>query len=275
MSAETPQSRRPGKKAYFLVGLFVVVAVSFPFLFVYETWFGRKLTDAQIDEFFADKAKPRHAQQALVQVEERMARHENAARWYPQVALQAASPILEVRETAAWVMQYDRSYAPFHAALLRLIHDPEPMVRRNAALSLAALGDGAARPELVAMLRPYTIATPAGGTLKYRLKLGDYVNPGTLIARAGASEVRSPVPGEVRELDARDGAAVRAGDPLAELSADKGHVWEALRALYIVGQPEDLGDVRRYGHPLPGMPENIQRQAVLTAQAIEARRTAP
>ena len=275
MSAESSQSGRPGKKAYFLVGVFVVVAVSFPFLFIYQTWFGRKLTDAQIDEFFADRAKPRHAQQALVQVEERMSRHENAARWYPQVIAEASSPSVEIRETAAWVMQYDRAYSPFHEALLRLIHDPQAMVRRNAALSLAAFGDGAARPELISMLRPYTLTAPADGTLKYRLKLGEYVNPGTLVAHIGETEVRSSVPGEVRELDARDGAKVRAGDPLADLSADKSHVWEALRALYLVGQPEDLDDVQRYNRAVSGMPDNVHQQAALTAQAIQTRHSTP
>ena len=196
-----------------------MVAVSFPFLFIYQTWFGRKLTDSQIDEFFADKAKPRHAQQALVQVEERMSRHQNASRWYPQILQQASTPSLEIRETAAWVMQYDRSYAPFHEALLRLIRDPQPMVRRNAALSLAAFGDSAARPELALMLRPYTVASPSAGTVKYRLKVGEYVNPGTLVAHVGEAEVRSPVPGEVRDLDAREGAEVRAGNALVDLSS--------------------------------------------------------
>ncbi|HEV2446317.1 MAG TPA: HEAT repeat domain-containing protein [Candidatus Sulfopaludibacter sp.] len=275
MSAEPSESRRPGKKAYLLVSLLVVVAVSFPFLFIYQTWFGRKLTDSQIDDYFADKAKPRHAQQALVQVEERMAAHRDASRWYPKVVEQASSPSLEIRETAAWVMQYDRSYAPFHEALLRLIRDPQPMVRRNAALSLAAFGDAAARPELLAMLRPYTLTAPTAGVLKYRLKLGEYVNPGTLVAHMGDSEVRSPIPGEVRDLDSRDGTAIRSGDPLLDLSADKGHVWEALRALYLVGQPEDLEDVRRFTRPMPGMTENIQQQALNTIQAIEARHARP
>ena len=275
MSAEPSESRRPGKKAYFLVSLLVVVAVSFPFLFIYQTWFGRKLTDSQIDEYFADKAKPRHAQQALVQVEERMAAHREASRWYPKVIEQAASPSLEIRETAAWVMQYDHSYAPFHETLLRLIHDPQPMVRRNAALSLSAFGDGAARPELLAMLRPYTLTAPAAGVLKYRLKLGEYVNPGTLVAHIGDSEVRSPVPGEVRDLDGKDGATVRSGDPLLELSVDKGHVWEALRALYLVGQPDDLEDVKRFTRPMPGTPDNIREQALNTVQAIEARHARP
>lgn len=275
MSSDPSQPGRPGKKAYLLICVLVVAAVSLPFLFIYQTWFGRKLTDAQIDAYFADKQQPRHVQQALVQVEERMDRHENAARWYPRVVEQASSPSIEIRETAAWVMQYDHGYAPFHEALLRLVRDPQPMVRRNAALSLAGLGDRTAQTELLAMLRPYTISAPAAGTLKYRLKVGDYVNPGTLIAHIGEVEVRSPVPGEVRELDARDGSAVRAGDPLADLSADQKSVWEALRALYLVGGPEDLEDVRRYTRPISGMPQNIQQQASLTAEAIQARNRTP
>ena len=272
MRSDRSEAARPGKKAYLLICVLILVAVSFPFLFLYQTWFGRPLTDAQIDQYFADKARPRHMQQALVQVEERMDRHRDAGRWYPRVVELASSPSVEIRETAAWVMQYDRTQAPFHEALLRLIHDPQPMVRRNAALSLAAFGDAAARPELLAMLRPYTITAPAAGTLKYRLKLGDYVNPGTLIARIGQAEVRSSVPGEVRELDSKDGVSVRPGDALADLSADSKNVWEALRALYLVGQPQDLEDVERYTRPLPGMAGNIQRQAALTAEAIQSHR---
>src|ERR1035438_953117 len=121
------------------------------------------------------------------------------------------------------------------------------------------------------MLRHYTVSSPRAGTLRYRLKLGDYVNPGTLIAHISGAEVRTPVPGEVRSLEQKDGASVQPGGPLADLSADKNHVWEALRALYLVGQTPDLEDVERYTHPVPGVPEAVQRQAELTAQAIKAR----
>jgi hypothetical protein len=265
-------SGRPGRKAYLLISLFALALVLFPFLFWYYTWFGRKLSDSEIDQYFADTSKPRHAQHALVQLGERLSRHQNVARWYPNVIQQAASPGLELRQTAAWIMGQDSHYAPFHDALLGLLHDSQPMVRRNAALGLAVFGDSAARPELTAMLRPFTIHAPTAGSLRYRLKLGDYVNPGTLIARIGGFEVRSPVPGEVRDLDSRDGSSVKSGDPLADLSADSGHVWEALRALYLVGQPPDLEDVQRYVRPVPGMPETVARQAALTAERIQSRR---
>ncbi len=266
-------SRRPGRKAYLLITLFAFLLVLFPFLFWYFTWFGRKLTDADIDRYFADRSRPRHAQHALVQLGERLSRHGDISRWYSQVIEQASSPSLELRQTAAWVMGQDTNYAPFHQALLRLLHDPQPMVRRNAALALAAFQDPAARPELRAMLQPSQIVAPAGGKLKYRLKLDDYVNPGTLVARIGEVEVRASLPGEVRALDQPEGREVHKGDALADLSADKNHVWEALRALYLVGQYADLEEVRRYAHAIPGMPDAVQKQAELTIQAIQARKT--
>jgi pyruvate/2-oxoglutarate dehydrogenase complex dihydrolipoamide acyltransferase (E2) component len=92
-----------------------------------------------------------------------------------------------------------------------------------------------------------------------------------MLAHLGTAEVRSPVPGEVRALDATDGATVKAGDAIAELSADQNHVWEALRALYLVGGPGELEDVERFTRPVPGMPEKVTRQARLTVEGIQAR----
>jgi biotin carboxyl carrier protein len=270
-SNPAPGRGRPGPKAYFFIALFALLLVLFPFLFWYQTWFGRKLTADQISEYFADTEKPRHAQQALVQVGERISRHQDVARWYPDILRQASSSRLELRETAAWIMGQVRGYAPFHDALLRLLQDSQPMVQRNAALGLAGLGDAAAEPELLAMLRPYTVLAPVSGTVKYRLKLGEYVNPGTLVAHIGEAEVRAPVPGEVRSLERNGGAAVKAGDPLADLGADENHIWEALRGLYLVGQASDLEAVERYTYRSPGLSEKIRSQAVLTRQAIQAR----
>lgn len=273
--AQTPPktaSRRPSKRAYLLITLCALLLVLFPFLFWYGTWFGRSLTDADIDSYLADRSKPRHAQHALVQIGERMSRHDPAvSRWYPAVVELAGSPRIELRQTSAWIMGQDHSYAPFHEALLGLLHDAQPMVRRNAALALSNFGDDAARPELLAMLRPYTIVSPAVGAVRYRLKLGEFVNPGTLVARVGSAEVRSPLPGEVRDLSRTEGAQVAAGDPLVEISADKDHAWEALRALWSVGRKEDLEDIQRYVRGVPGMPEKLQEQALLTVQAIQAR----
>jgi biotin carboxyl carrier protein len=267
-------SRRPGRRAYFLIALFALALVLFPFLFWYSTWFGRALSDSEMDTYFADRAKPRHIQHALVQLGERMSHGQNGARWYPAVVAQATSPSLEIRQTAAWIMGQDHNQQPFHEALMRLLTDPEPMVRRNAALALAGFGDAAARPELTAMLRPFTVKAPQAATLHYRLKLGDYVNPGTMLGHLGSAELRTPVPGEVRVLDVSEGASVKAGDPVAELAPDQNHVFEALRALYLIGMPADLDDVERFTRPMPGMSETVVRQARLTQQAIQSRASA-
>jgi hypothetical protein len=118
-----------------------------------------------------------------VQLGERLSHGQSGARWYPNVVQQANSPSLEIRQTAAWIMGQDHSNQAFHDALLKMLADPQPMVRRNAALALAGFGDTAARTELAAMLRPYTVAAPQGGQVRYRLKAGEYVNPGTMLAR--------------------------------------------------------------------------------------------
>lgn len=273
---EAKTSQRPGRRAYLLACVFALLLVVFPFLFWYSTWFGRKLSAAEIDGYLRDASKPRKAQHALVQVGEQITRGDNAAaRWYPDVIRLSSSSSVELRQTAAWIMGQDSRYAPFHHALQKLLLDPEPMVRRNAALALSNFRDAAARPELRAMLRPYTIRSPAGGAVRYRLKLGDFVNPGTLVARVGELEVRAPLPGEVRALSQKEGATVQAGSTLAEIGADKDHAWEALRALVAVGQSDDLDDVRRYARGVPGMADRLRQQAALTLCEIETRPKEP
>src|SRR5262245_26096254 len=106
-------SSRPGKRAYLLITLFAVLLVLFPFLFWSYTWFGRPLSDAQIDEFFADSSKPRRAQHALVQVGERLSQSRNVSRWYPQITRLADSPNTELRQTVAWIMGQDRNNSTF------------------------------------------------------------------------------------------------------------------------------------------------------------------
>ena len=269
----TTTSRRPSRRAYLLITGFALLLVLFPFLFWYETWFGRRLTDDEITQYLDNAgAKPRKAQHALVQIGERLGRGDPRVReWYPKIVELDSNPSLELRQTAAWIMGQDHTYEPFHAALVKLLADAAPMVRRNAALSLTNFGDAAGRPELLAMLHTYSITTPAAGQVRYRLKVGEYVNSETLVGRVGGTEIRSPLPGEVLDLSRQDGAMVAAGDVLAELSPDKEHAWEALRALLRVGQKGDLEDVQRYARGVAGMPDRVRQQAVLTAQEIQNR----
>ncbi len=264
----------------YLILMVTLLFVLMPFLFWQATWFGRPLTDAQIGKNLADSEHPRKAQHALSQIADRMVSRDpsvraSARRWYPQVIALSASPVEELRLTAAWVMGQDNSVAEFHQALLPLLADPHPMVRRNAALALVRFGDAAGRLVILSMLESYTVLAPQGGTLAQRLKAGDVLNPGTLLGRIEQGdkkiEIRSQVPGTLDRWLPADGANVSRGDALMLISPSSEMGWEALRALYLVGQTEDLPAIERYARGSEGMPNSVRQQAELTARAIHSR----
>src|SRR5262249_34948617 len=185
-----------------------------------------------------------HIQHAMVQIAQRLERGDAAVkRWYPRVIDLARNPVMELRVTDAWLMGQDISSQGFHKALLGMLEDSEPLVRRNAALSLARFGDSAGRAELQSMLRPFPLRSPGEGVLRYRLNVRDAADRGTLVARLeGAGkpslEVRSPLPGKIQVKTAVEGAPVQPNQQIALLEPSADHVWEALRALYVVGAAE-------------------------------------
>ena len=276
------QPAKPGLPRRWLL-LILVLAFLFvlmPFLFWRATWFGRPLSDEEIARDLADTQHPRKAQHALSQVADRMLSREpgvaaSARRWYPQVIALAGSPHAALRTTAAWVMGQDNREAPFHAALLRLLQDTDPMVRRNAALALVRFGDDAGREVIRGLLQPYGEPAPTGGVLRQRLKPGDTVNPGTLLARveAGGSrvEMRATVPGTLSRWLVSDGANVASGTPVAAIDPSPEEQWEALRALYFIGRAEDLPLVDPLAAGRSDVGDAIRKQAQLTARSIRAR----
>ncbi len=52
-------------------------------------------------------------------------------------------------------------------------------------------------------------------------------------------------------------------------------VWEALRALYLVGQMDDLTAIRPYERDLPDISNDVRQQAQETEKAIRTRRSTP
>src|SRR5712664_1023429 len=250
--------------------------VLMPFLFWWSTWFGRQLSDTQITEYLNDDKHPRHIQHALVQLGERMARQDaGATRWSPQLLRLASHPVEEVRNTDAWVMGQDTSAPAFHETLLNMLQDSSPMVRGNAALSLVRFGDAAGRPQIVALLQPASIVAPAAGRVIDIDKIGTSVRQGGLIAKLQngerTTEIRTPITGRIRALSVATGATVAAGTEVAAIDPGSEQVWEALRALYLVGQLEDLPAIRIYARSEPEIPDRLREQAVLTEKAIQSR----
>ena len=274
-SPEKPRPRMsPGMRFLFFLTAWLIVLM--PLLFWRSTWFGRSLSDAEVGQYLADNAQPRHIQHALVQVGERMTRHEaSAVRWYPDLVRLASHSVEEIRTTDAWVMGQDTTRPEFHDALRKMLADSSPMVRGNAALSLVRFGDDSGHAEIVELLQPVVVTAPRAGRVAALARAGEPANHGTMIARIEAggesAEVRAPITGRVRSLAVQEGAEVTAGAELLTLEPGTDQVWEALRALYLIGRPEDLPLVESFRRPLPDLPQRIQQQATETAQAIKAR----
>jgi hypothetical protein len=58
---------------------------------------------------------------------------------------------------------------------------------------------------------------------------------------------------------------------IATIDPATDQVWEALRALYLIGQADDLPAVQRYERELPEIPDHIRQQALETEKAIRER----
>ncbi len=284
---------RTQKILFFATGWLIVLM---PFLFWWSTWFGRHLSDQQLTEYLHDDKKPRHIQHALVQIGDRMGQQNmgqqnkvgqdssapvaTARRWYPDLIRLSSNPVEEVRNTDAWVMGQDTSGAGFHETLLKMLADPSPMVRGNAAFSLVRFGDATGRPQIVALLQSAHITAPVDGHVVDADRPGTAIRQGGLLAKlatAGSSaaiEIRSPIPGRIRSVS-QTGANLVTGAELAVVDPETEQVWEALRALYIIGQTDDLPAIRPYQRDLPDISNDVRQQAQETENAILKRSAAP
>jgi hypothetical protein len=263
---------RTQKILFFATGWLIV---AMPFLFWWNTWFGRHLSDQQLNEFLHDDKKPRHIQHALVQLGDRMSQKDAAAQsWYPDLLRLATYRVEEVRNTDAWVMGLDTQGAGFHETLLKMLQDPSPMVRGNAALSLVRFGDSSGRTQIVALLQPAQLNAPNTGTIIDADRPGTAIHQGGLVAKlsveGSATEIRSPIPGRIRSV-VQTGAKVSVGGEVAVIDPGTEQVWEALRALYLIGQPDDLPAIRPYERDLADISNDVRQQAQETEKAIQQR----
>ena len=266
-------SRRPNNFWLIIIAaLFIIV----PFLTWYLTWFGRALSDEDVATYLADEKNPRHLQHALSQVAERIERHNpQTKKFYPQVIALSKNPIAEIRKTTAWVMGQDNSSEEFHQALLPMLNDSEPLVRRNAALQLVRFGDASGRPELRAMLEPFEVKSSLSGTIVSLLSKGSKVRSGGLLARirdasGTVQEFRSPMDGAIEKLSVKEADPITTGQAIVTLTPDQVTVSDALRALAYVGTKNDLPIIEAYANN-PATEADLRQTAVEAAKSIRAR----
>jgi hypothetical protein len=256
-----------------VAALFIIV----PFLTWYTTWFGRELSDAEVAKYLVDEKNPRHIQHALSQIETRIEKGDaGVKKFYPQIVNASKSPTGEIRKTAAWVMGQDNSAPEFHQALVGLLGDAEPLVRRNAAVQLVRFGDVAGRPELRAMLQPYDVKSPVDGTIVSLLAEGSKVKAGGLLARirdvsGTIQEFRSPLDGTIGSVVVKEGEQVAAGRTVLWLTPDRATVNDALRAFHYIGTKDDLPLIESFSQGVAASDAEIKQQAAITAKAIESR----
>jgi HEAT repeat len=273
-SRQSPHGMSTRTRLLFYLAAWLIVLL--PFLFWWNSWFGRRLSDQQVTQYLADDKHPRHIQHALVQIGERITRHGSAVRWYPELVRLSTHPVEEVRNTDAWVMGQDPSGAGFHEALLKMLQDSSPMVRGNAALSLVRFRDASGRSQIVALLQPVRIVAPFGGHIIDADRPGTAIHQGGIIAKLSdgheqTTDLRSPISGRIHSPSAAAGASVAAGEEIAVVDPGDEQVWEALRALYIIGRAEDLPAIRPYERESRNIPDRIREQALLADQAIRSR----
>lgn len=266
------RKRTPGSKPILILAALFVIAT---FLAWYFTWFGRELSDTDISKYLADEKNPRHVQHALLQIQQRIERGDAATKnWYPQLITLSNSAEPEFRLTVAWLMGFDNQASQFHEALLKLVKDQEPLVRRNAALALVRFNDSGGRDELIAILKPYPVTAPVNGVIASTLKEGATVARSTLLARIEQADgtvvqIRSPLPGRIHRILKTNGTQVTQGEEVLSLNSDENSVWEALRGLSFVGTVEDVPIVESYANASSG--GRIHDQASATLKSIKAR----
>lgn len=258
----------------FLLLAAIVATITIPTLFWHGIWFGRVLDNSTLEGYLNHK-NPRLIQHALTQIGERIEKKDPTVHsWYSAVAEFSKSPLFNLQITAAWVMGQDTDSDLFHSTLLQMLADPKPLVRRNAALALSRFGDDRALPELRNMLIPYPIRSPKSGSVFYLVSEGDWVNKGGNIANLNSNNVKIPIQsdasGRLQTKLLPEGSLTTAGDTLMLLKPNPKHVWESLRALYLLGGPEELEIVRSVLSE-SSFDQKIHQQAASTAKAIQKR----
>jgi len=277
---EISASPMSGSKRFRASGPILLLAILFlaaTFLAWYFTWFGRGLSDGDITKYLEDTRNPRHVQHALLQVQQRLERGDQSAKtWYAQIQALSENPETEFRLTTAWLMGFDNKSNEFHSALLKLVHDPEPIVRRNAALALVRFGDKSGHDELLSVLRPYSVRATATGTVSSTLRAGSDVSRGTLLIRVQGSdgrevEIRSPLPGKINQLSKVNGEVVNTNDELLTLNSDEESVWEALRGLSLIGTAADTDFIFAFMKSTNLTPR-VKEQGLSTMQTLGTRK---
>jgi len=260
--------------------LIIVAMVALPFVLWRMTWFGGPLSDEKLEAYLSSADEARNTQHALVQLTERIdADRQSASRFYPQVIALAESDKPAIRNMVAWVMGWDASHEPFRKPLLALLHDPQLVVRQNAALSLTNFGDDAGLGVIRDMLKPTTVLSPASGTLvdllntdapvQFDMEIGE-ITP----VSGRPVNIYAPIDGTMGNHLVPEGKPLRTEQAVCAIKPGQSQLWEALRALTRIGTEQDKPAIQRLIDSRE-VTEEVRKQAEQTLRAITNRQGQP
>jgi hypothetical protein len=227
----TPQRRR------FVLVTAALCLFGLPLLFSTYVWFGGAPDEQELALHLGEPVRVAQARQAIAQIAVRMSRGGRSMQhWYPRIRALAVFPDPDLRQSVAWAMGRDSSEASFREPLRKLLADPDVMVRRAAALSLANHGDAQSKAELEAMLRPYAVRAATAGPIRILVHPGDRVSPWSDIARTNnaagdLTRIRAPVPGVVKSVAGEGEVQAEIGHTLIEIAPDSEQTTMAQKAL--------------------------------------------
>lgn len=273
-----PQVKLPKRPYPWALIVVIFLFILIPFLSWYGSWFGRPLSDEKIQEYLTDKEKARNVQHALSYIGNKIIEGDKSMeRWYPLIIASAQNDAPQVRQIAAWTMGQDNRSEAFHQALLELLKDPNSGVRHNAAIQLVRFNDASGRPELVSMLQSQSLRAEAEGEIELLIsEEGRAVAENNPLARIKKSdgqivEIRSPQDARIQTVTVTNKATVKPGDEVMRIAPSVEQAFESLKALFIVGQMEDIPAIQPYTGQMTGMSDAVRQQALNTLEAIRAR----
>jgi len=252
--------------------IIVVLILASIFGAFYAGWLGRSMSDEEIEAALVADAEPADFQHAIEHLTRRMtADSGDAARFYPvlvELSREAKLPDPQLRLLVVWAMQYDKTKSvELREALAAALTDSEPLVRWNAATSLARHGDARARPALLEMLAPFTVTSPGAGMIKQLLDDGRKPDVGRRLARleredGSTFDVNAPFDALVGQVYVQLEQTVAEGTRLMNLRPRSLQAMNALAALYLVGSEADLPVIDRYASgAIEGLSDAVAEQA--------------
>lgn len=256
-----------------MMGLATIPLILLPFTFWYLVWHGSAIPAEEVKSALAEPVKPGQAGAVLLRLGEKMSRgDESVVRWYPRIAELSRHESAQLRKNVAWTMGKDLRHAEFRSSLHAMLGDPEPRVRRAAAISLALAGDAAARPVLLEAIGLQVVLSPFAGSVNPRIQPADTATADTAVARVGEQFVEAGTAGTVKRVLVKDGELVSKGQALIEMTAPDDELIDGLRALAHVGTAADADAITACAKLASG--ENkavVENQAQRTLRQIAAR----